>query len=143
LDIVLHWGIKIDMILFCEENREEVIEKAATQFPLKLLSYQLLEKPLSVILDFLKTGKYPSVNILTNDKNVFPYLFSFKNSMDLVIIQNEIRWSFIRSGHFEKRIADQALVYILENNSQVEIVDDVNGKVNISRNHPVWIGEKL
>lgn len=143
LDNVLSWGIKIDIVLFQEHNKETIIEKMTEQFPVKMLSYQADEHPLQTALHFLKTGNYPSVNILADQDNVFNDLISFQSEMDMVVIQNQIRWSLVRSGHFEKLLADNTLLFIQEDNTIKTIAPDADNKVRIMKDHSFWIGEKL
>jgi len=143
LDTVIRWGIKIDIVLFKEENKEAIIEKLVEQFPVKLITYKADGDPLQAGLQFLKAGKYPSVNILADHPNVFSHLISFQSEMDIVVIQDHIRWSLIRSGYFEKFLADDAMLFTLEDNVSKMISPDVDHKIRIKKDHFFWIGEKL
>ncbi len=143
LDNVLSWGIKIDIVLFQEQNKETITEKMTEQFPVKMLSYQADEHPLQTALHFLKAGNYPSVNILADQDEIFSYLISFQSEMDMVVIQNQIRWSLVRSGHFEKLLADDTMLFTLEDNVRKLITPDADNKVHMKKDHSFWIGEKL
>ena len=143
LDHVLSWGIKIDVILFQEKNKEMITEKVIEQFPVKLLGYQADENPLQVALHFLKAGNYPSVNIIADQPNVLDYLISFQSEMDIVVIQDQIRWSLVRSGHFEKLVADNAMFFTLESNAHKMLMPGVDNKIRVKKDQPFWIGEKL
>ena len=143
LDTLLRWGIKIDMVLFQEKNKEEIIEKVSEQFPIKLLSCQAHEDVLTMALHFLRSGKYPSVNILTHQRTIFHYLLSFESEINMVVIQDKIRWSLVRSGYFEKRVADHSMTFVLENNLNKLIIPDPENKIRIKKESPFWVGEQL
>ena len=142
LDKVLTWRIKMDVVLLEESHEEEVMEKAAVQFPLKLIRYRAGESDVSATLHFLKAGNYPSLNIVTQ-QNLFDTLIAFESKMDLVIFAEGIRWSLIRSGRYEKKLADHSSAFIQEGTQTISIHPDRENKIKVERPSSFWIGEKL
>lgn len=143
LDRVLTWGIKIDMVLFQDNNEEETTKKVAEQWPIKLIPYGSNENPVDRALDFLVIHNYPSVNILTHEPDILHQLLSFQSKLDITIIQKDIRWSLIRTDHYSKKVADHTQVYILNSNFIKAPVILDEGKVYIQQTPPFWVGEAL
>ncbi len=103
LEDVLVWGIKIDVAFVLVDQINSWREQLEDQAPVKIISYQPDEDPLDTVFYFLLSSKQRAVNIISSQ----PDLIIQKSEMlatqvDVVLLSEKIRWSAIRSGHFEK-----------------------------------------
>jgi hypothetical protein len=143
LDEVLLWGIKIDVVLFDETHRDAVIEKINDQIPVKLISYKPFENSIEAALNFLHRGKYSSLNIISNQKEIFPVLEKFDNTINIVVIQNNYRWSLIRSHHFEKWVTSETNLILKRSGEEQIIFPDERNRISIHHSSVFWVGESL
>lgn len=138
LQEVLRWGIKIDVVIARDQNISALAKSLHDQFPLKLLSCKSAEEILSTALYFLIAKKQKAANILTNEplENFEPF-----TSMDLSVFNEGKRWSFIRSGSYEKWLPAGRKLYIYPSNGLAEIVTQKDGVVVFQRDQGFWVGE--
>jgi thiamine pyrophosphokinase len=143
LDEVLPWGIKIDAVLFEEPHRHTMTEKTKDQVPLKLINYDAVKNPMEATLDFLQQGNYSSLNIFSSRPEVFSILEKIKSRMNIVVIQNNHRWSLIRSNHFEKWVTSDTQIILRKNDKEEIIYPGSRNKVSVTHSSIFWIGESL
>lgn len=137
LQQVLLWGIKVDIVVALEENVSKVRNALLDQFPLKLLSCQSTDEYLSTALYFLIALKQKAVNILSG----LPlHTFAKFDALDLSVFQSNKKWSFIRSGEFEKWFAAGRVLFILTEIEET-ITISKDGLVNVKKENGFWIAE--
>jgi thiamine pyrophosphokinase len=135
---VLSWGIKIDIVIAKEENISNLTTSLVDQSPVKLLSHSNKVEALSTALDFLISSKQKAVNVM----GMIPLEnFESFSSLDISVFQGEKRWSFIRSGHYEKWFPAGRTVYVFPSNGQTEIKTNRDGVVVIDREKGFWVSE--
>jgi thiamine pyrophosphokinase len=141
IDLFLLKGIKMDGVLFEENQRSEVFEKINNQLPVHLISYSsnLIERAFS----FLKDKHHTFVNIITNNLDLLLPLTSSENPKNISVFYNNIRWSLIRSGHFEKWIPDGNVLILYDNGEQSQLTANNEGMIKVERSRSFWIGESL
>jgi thiamine pyrophosphokinase len=135
---VLTWGIKIDVVIARSASIPILTEALHDQFPVKILSCQDEHDALATALYFLIAAKQKAVNVLSSAS-----LESFEpfSAIDLSVIQGNKRWSFIRSGSFEKWLpAERTLRVFPDQNSSVKT--EQNGMIIIKRKKGFWISEE-
>jgi hypothetical protein len=147
IEQVLGWGVKIDMVLCLSSSIESVKILLQDQLPIRFISYQKQEERLSVALLFLVKKKYKAVNILVSDESGFDKI---KNAeLDVEVFFKNRKWSFIRSGRFEKWVPanDQFFIYppqhIQVTGLTNQLVSLAEGKIKINSDLPFWVGEEL
>jgi DNA polymerase IIIc chi subunit len=138
LEEVLRWGIKIDIVIAQEENISSLATSLVDQSPVKLIPHNNKKDALSTALDFLISSKQKAVNIITNLPLENFELFS---SLDISVFQEGRRWSFIRSGHYEKWFPAGRTVCVFPSNGQDEIKTSRDGVVVIDREKGFWVSE--
>jgi len=136
---VMSWGIKIDVVIADASNIADLTSTLHEQFPLKLISFNTCEEALSTALYFLIAARQKAVNILSLQS-----LESFEpfTAIDLSVFQYGKRWSFIRSGVYEKWLpAERAIhVYPADNDSTIKTQRD--GVIVIKRETGFWVAEE-
>jgi len=135
---VLLWGVKVDVVVAVSENIPALRNSLQDQFPIKLLSCNSIDDTLSTALYFLIASKQKAVNILSNDPLEVFESFSI---LDLCVFHSGKKWSFIRSGNYEKWLpAGRTLsVYTMGNESALTSKHD--GIVEIHREKGFWVSE--
>jgi thiamine pyrophosphokinase len=136
---VLSWGIKIDVVIADASNIQSLTTSLHDQFPLKLVSCNSVDEALSTALYFLIAVKQKAVNILS-----FESLDTFEpfTTLDLSVFQSGKRWSYIRSGLYEKWLPAGRTVHIYPTDKQSTIRTDVDGVIVIRRENGFWVAEE-
>ena len=142
IELFLFQGIKIDAVIFKESHRDEIIEKIKDQLPVHLLGYQS-ESPLARALSFLQEKNHGYVNIITDGIDFLNQLKSEEKPKNISVFHQNIRWSLVRSDHFEKWVADDVQIILLEDNKQIFLNTDKENMIRISKPESFWIGETL
>jgi thiamine pyrophosphokinase len=143
VDEVLLWGIKIDTAICEEKNLTVLSEKIKDQVPVKFITYKRTEEIMDNILDFLNQGNYSSINIFSDDSNLFSVLENQDSKINIVLIQNKRRWSLIRSKKFEKWVSQGMELIFRKKNEEKIILPDTQNRISIQEKENFWIGENL
>jgi hypothetical protein len=154
LDEVLHWGIKIDVVLGEVSAIPMLQEKLIEQTPVKILSYQSDEDPLENGLHFLIASKNTAVNILTGSvKNRLPLAKNFPQ-IQVVLMDRDRKWS-LYAHPFEKWVPAGTSLLIHPNDSSQKftltgltsegerVTASADGLITIESDNIFWIGESL
>lgn len=103
LECTRQWGIKIDVVLAEEKNVERLTRELMDQAPLKILSHQQEESCMVNSLQFLISNKHSHVNVLVSHAEaVLTDLENFTGNLQVSVMDNEMKWSAIKSGKYEK-----------------------------------------
>jgi hypothetical protein len=135
---VLLWGIKLDVVVAGTERIPELKTSLQDQFPLKLLSCHSQEDALSTALYFLIASKQKAVNILSNEPLE---VFESFASLDLSVFYLGKRWSFIRSGKFEKWVPAGRTLNVYPTGNESVLTSHEDGVLAIHRERGFWISE--
>ncbi|HEY5824524.1 MAG TPA: hypothetical protein VIT44_09170 [Cyclobacteriaceae bacterium] len=142
IELFLFRGIKIDAVIFEEAHQTEVIEKIKDQLPVHLLSYAS-ESPLARALSFLQEKNHGYVNIITDSIDFLNQLKSEEKPKNISVFHQNIRWSLVRSGHFEKWVANDVQIILLDGKEQIVLNADKENMIRINKPESFWIGETL
>jgi thiamine pyrophosphokinase len=135
---VLTWGIKIDVVIAHHTNVQMLTTSLHDQFPLKIISYRQKGEELSTALNFLIASKQKAVNILSAVKLEEFEKFS---SLDISVFHADLRWMFIRSGHFEKWLPAGKSLRLHPALSEPDIVAKQDGVIVLHREGGFWVSE--
>ncbi len=138
LEEVLLWGIKVDVVLVRAGNEARIRESVIHQAPVKLITYDAHADALTTAFLFLQAARYHSVNVVGGD---LPRIQGLAQHLDVVAFDQQIRWSYVRGGFFEKWVsAGRALVVYppADGHRQVATHD---GPLRIRREQPFWVAE--
>lgn len=138
LQEVLSWGIKIDVVIARSASMPVFSELLQDQFPVKILSCQGEDDALATALYFLIAAKQKGVNILSNAP-----LESFEHfsALDLSVIQGNKRWSFIRTGTFEKWLPAGRTLHLFQYDQNI-LKTTQDGIVIIRKERGFWVAEE-
>lgn len=150
VELVLGWGIKVDVVLSPLENRETWVTRLADQFPVKILTYNPADRPLLTALYYLVAIKSHAVNVLCMHHDDFRIAETFP-SLDIEMFMDGRRWSWIKSGMWEKWLPAYTNVYLLPEVqwknfpqfSSGRYVIKNDGFIELRSTDAFWIGEDL
>jgi hypothetical protein len=150
VETVTGWGIKIDIVLTPLADVEIWKNKLADQAPVKFLSYNPEDAPLSIAFYFLAASKATAVNCLLHNVDELTKIESF-GGLDVEVFLNNKLWRWIKTGHFEKWIPANTKLYLLPEHLKSEFAEFAlgyfqvvkDGIVVFNSKHSFWIGEEL
>ncbi|MFZ6010842.1 MAG: hypothetical protein ACOYXT_10905 [Bacteroidota bacterium] len=154
IDEVLRWGTKIDVALVKTTELESVREKLIAQAPVKILTYSPDDDPLLTSFYLLTRLKQTAVNIVHKapDK-IIGLAEGFLPQLSIVLIAEQMKWSGIASGQFEKWLPAHTKLYLRGNHKPtveegVTHIEDhyetlTDGMVRIYAESLFWVGEAL
>jgi hypothetical protein len=155
LEHVQEWGIKIDIALATPGQSHHAAQMLSEQAPVTitelLTGESFLTKGLKVLTDQGQTG----VNILATADDVFEEAAKFSPRLQVCILQEDLKWSAIPSGRFEKWYPGGVGLHLrrsapsqgfdltgLEAENE-RLVNRQAGLVSIRSGQPFWVGEAL
>jgi len=136
---VLRWGIKIDIVIARDSSISNLSSSLQDQSPVKVLSYNHHEEPLSKALNFLIASKQKAVNVVAAESLE---KFESFSPLDISVFQSGKRWSFIRNGSYEKWFPAGRIVLTFPSNGQPDIKTERDGIVTINRMGGFWVSEE-
>jgi len=150
VETVLGWGIKVDVVLIPFADQELWETDLADQAPLKFLTYNPSDDPLTITYNFLASSKATAVNCLLDNKKQMMQIESFAG-IDVEVFVDKKVWRLIKSGHFEKWVSANTKLFLLPEELKIELpgfstgdyLVKNDGMVSLNSRHPFWIGEEL
>lgn len=146
LSRVLSWGIKIDIVVVNEADRETLRPQLLEQQPLKILSAS--DDGLRTALQFIQASKQQFVSVFTTTS--LGVLQAMNVTLDMVVFNNAWRWVFMRSGNFEKWLPAGTQLSIHPPDAEVTctgldetLCATIDGIVTIQQpqHRAIWVGE--
>ncbi len=147
---VLAWGIKIDVVIAPYSEITQWRDKLADQNPIRIISYNPGDDPIVTALYFLTASKATAVNCLLGGKEDLRRMEA-SSTLDIEAFTDNILWSYLRKGHFEKWIPAGATLYLEPEEMKDEFPQffsgsyriSVDGIVKLISSQSFWIGEDL
>lgn len=145
-EIVLGWGIKIDVVLVPAGEETNWAERTKDQQPIEVISFQVNETPLNKAISLLQSRNIPAVNWLVKELQMLTDLIDFTGDAEVFV--NNKRWSRVRSGRFEKWLPADTKLYIFPEQACPEISDgkfivERDGVVVLQDGQVFWVGEEV
>lgn len=146
VEIVLGWGIKIDVVLVPAGEETSWIERTKDQQPIEVISFQVTETPLHKTISFLQSRNIPAVNWLVGDTQLLLRLTGFNG--DTEVFMDNIRWSRVKSGRFEKWLPKGTVLHCFPKDACSEFLNsrfsiEKDGVVGLNAGKLFWVGEEL
>ncbi|HYF70838.1 MAG TPA: hypothetical protein VD884_22040 [Ohtaekwangia sp.] len=154
IEQVLVWGIKIDVVL-TDRKEDELSPLLADQMPVRIIKFESESGIHAVLSDFLKSEGQKNVTIVSDHTTVWMEFLRDKDDLNsIVIVQEMIRWFFVKSGSLEKwlpaetqlEIAPVSNTYSLEvkgaENQGDKLIVKADSLVNIKSPQRFWVGER-
>lgn len=150
VDQVVAWGIKVDVVIAPFSDVSLWRDKLADQSPIRIISYNPGDDPLVTALYFLVASKATAVNCLLGRKEDLKRM-EVSSTLDMEAFTDNILWSYLRKGHFEKWFPSGTVLYLLPEEMKSEFPQFLSGSfrttedgmVSFKSSHPFWIGEDL
>lgn len=154
LEDVLHWGIKIDVVLAEDSRVEMLMQRLREQAPVKILSHRSGESSIMNALYFLINSKQASVNIIASvSEDVFVETEKFMHQLQVSLFDEKLKWSAISTGNFEKWLTARTNLQIRKSFGSQSIQfqgltakesgfeTSANGVISIWSNQLFWVAE--
>jgi thiamine pyrophosphokinase len=146
VEIVLSWGIKMDVVLVPASEETSWTERTKDQQPIEVISFQANEPPLNKTISLLQSRNIPAVNWLVKELQTLTGLIDFTGDAE-VFVDNK-RWSRVKSGRFEKWLPTGTALYIFPEQACSEIADgkfivERDGVVVLQGKQVFWVGEEV
>jgi thiamine pyrophosphokinase len=146
VEIVLSWGIKMDVVLVPAGEESSWAERTGDQQPIEVISFQANEPPLNKTISLLQSRNIPAVNWLVTELQTLTGLIDFIGDAE-VFVDNK-RWSRVKSGRFEKWLPVGVVLQIFPEQACSEIADgkfivERDGVVALQGKQVLWVGEEV
>ncbi len=147
---VMAWGIKVDVVIAPFSEIAQWRDKLADQSPIRIISYNSGDDPIVTAFYFLIASKATAVNCLLGGKDDLKRIDA-SSTLDIEAFTDNILWSYLRKGHFEKWFPAGTTLYLLPEEMKSEFPQffsgsyrtNEDGMVSLKSTHPFWIGEEL
>jgi len=142
IETVLGWGIKVD-VAFVPAGEEALwVDRTKEQQPIEIVSFRSDESPLNRVIAFLQSRNIPAVNWLASDAQLLLVLSDFKGDTEVFI--DNIRWSRVKSGRFEKWLPEGTVLHCFpEILGKNQFLVEQEGVFFLEGTKPFWVGENL
>ncbi len=150
VDQVVSWGIKVDVVIAPISELSHWRDTLVDQAPIKIISYNDSDDPLSTAFYFLIASKATAVNCLVSNPGELAKLEPFR-VLDIEAFTENKLWSYLKNGHFEKWVPAGTVLYPLPDDLKSEFIEFSSGSyqtnkegiVSFKSNRSFWIGEEL
>lgn len=158
VDVVLSWGIKIDVILATSEFQRTNFHLLEEQYPVRFLTVSHSD-PLEEGIHFLLASQHKGVHLVGFDPINLESLHSKIALLDLTILDEEWKYYPVKEGKFKKWFATSEIRILAKENQPLELsnsngqllfpiqyltqIDLPEGISEFSSPDIFWIGERV
>lgn len=158
VDVVLSWGIKIDVILATAEFQRTNFHLLEEQYPVRFLTVSQSD-PLEEGIHFLLASQHNGVHLVGFDPINLESLHSKIALLDLTILDEEWKYFPVKEGKFKKWFATSEIRILAKENQPLELsnsngqllfpiqyltqIDLPEGISEFSSPDIFWIGEQV
>ena len=158
VEVVLSWGIKVDMILATQEFQKANYQLLEEQYPVRFLTVSGAE-PLEEGLHYLLASQHKGVHVVGFDHTKVQELASKIDLLDLTVLDGDWKYYPVKEGKFKKWFAASEIRILTKENQPLELLNS-NGQLlfpiqyltqielpegisEFSSSGIFWIGEKV
>jgi len=158
VDLVLSWGIKIDVILATEEFKQANFQLLEDQYPVRFLTLTA-DNPLEEGIYYLLASQHKGVHLLGFDHTKVEVLSSKTALLDLTVLDEVWKYYPVKEGKFKKWFVESEIRILAKENQPVELsnsngqllfpiqyltqIELPEGVSEFSSPGIFWIGEKV
>ena len=165
LDEVLHWGIKIDVVLANTDQVEALKPRLKDQQPIDFYAFETKDLVNAGFVFLLDMGRR-AVNVLADiyQTHVLDQIRELTREMDIVLFYNNQKWVYTQLGYYKKWVSSGHVIgihpvaantfiktsgFYIEKKDEPfiepdELVAETSGKVVIETNQkPFWVIEQV
>ena len=158
VEVVLSWGIKVDVILATQEFQEANLYLLEEQYPVRFLIVSGTE-PLEEGLHYLLASQHKGVHLVGFDHTKMGDLAAKTALLDLTVLDEDWKYYPVKVGKFKKWFAASEIRILAKENQPLELSNS-NGQLlfpvqyltqielpegisEFSSSGIFWIGEKV
>lgn len=158
VEVVLSWGIKVDVILAAQEFQQANLYLLEEQYPVRFLTVSGTE-PLEEGLHYLLASQHKGVHLVGFDHAKLEDLASKIDLLDLTVLDEDWKYYPVKVGKFKKWFAASEIRILAKENQPLELLNS-NGQLlfpiqyltqievpegisEFSGTGIFWIGEKV
>jgi hypothetical protein len=127
VDLVLSWGIKIDVILATSSFQKENMQLLEEQYPLRFLTVSASQS-LEEGLHYLVASQHKGVHLVGLDHLQCLQLEEKTNFLDLTLVDGDWKYYPVKGGKFSKWFAPSE-IRLLATESQPLEISNANGQL--------------
>lgn len=165
LEEVLHWGIKIDVVLAHQTQVEKLKSRLKNQQPVELYAFETKDL-LNAGFVFLLDMNRKAVNVMADifQTQVLDQIRQLSKELEVVLFYNDQKWIYAHRGYFQKWVASGHVfgIHPIVENTFIktkgfytdktdepliepdELVAESSGKVSVQTNQkPFWVIEQV
>jgi hypothetical protein len=154
LDSVLSWGVKIDVVLVASDNIEKLNATILEQMPVKMVVYNKDQDPILFGLQELVKNQKAVHIALHASNDTFQKVLSFTKQINIVLLDNDIRWLSIDKA-FQKWLPAKSILHIKRNPDQLithmgltqrngDVFETLHdGNITLQSADVFWVGESM
>jgi hypothetical protein len=127
VDLVLSWGIKIDVVLATSSYQEENSHLLEEQYPLRFLTVSALSG-LDEGLHYLLASQHKGVHLVGFNHQNHQELEEKTSQLDLTLVDGDWKYYPVKGGKFSKWFAPSEIRLLANENQPLEI-SNANGQL--------------
>lgn len=158
LEVVLSWGIKVDVILAMQEFQQANFQLLEEQYPVRFLTVSGAE-PLEEGLHYLLASQHKGVHLVGFDHTKMGDLAAKTALLDLTVLDEDWKYFPVKVGKFKKWFAASEIRILAKENQPLELsnsngqllfpiqyltqIEVPEGISEFSSPGVFWVGEKV
>ena len=127
VEVVLSWGIKVDVILAAQEFQQANLYLLEEQYPVRFLTVSGAQ-PLEEGLHFLLASQHKGVHLVGFDHAKLEDLASKIDLLDLTVLDEDWKYYPVKVGKFKKWFAASEIRILAKENQPLELSNS-NGQL--------------
>lgn len=158
VEVVLSWGIKVDVVLAKQEFQKANYQLLEEQYPVRFLTVSGAQ-PLEEALHYLLASQHKGVHLVGFDHAKLEDLASKVDLLDLTVLDEDWKYYPVKEGKFKKWFAASEIRILAKENQPLELsnsngqllfpiqyltqIEVPEGISEFSSPGIFWIGEKV
>lgn len=127
MDLVLSWGIKMDVILANKEFQLANFQLLEEQYPVRFLIVNE-DNPLEEGIHYLLASQHKGVHLVGFDHGKIDELAGITKKLDLTVVDRNWKYFPVKEGKFKKWFAESEIRILAKENQPLELSNS-NGQL--------------
>lgn len=143
LPTVQGWGIKVDVVLAPESNKNSLLSAMQEQGPLQWIWTSQNDDEVEMAFHFLLASRQHYVNIVGQLETYRTLTIDWSDRLHITWLENHQRWVWISSGKLDKWLPGGTVYWQVDLKGRQEYVTKTDGLVHLKSEGPFWFVEEL